>query len=243
MKYLLSIVTSLVTLLSVLGFTSARQLTSTEVIKKMYGRYHSKWHTSLTFTQTTGRYRNDTLVKTDVWHERIVYPDMLRIDFGEQAGNGVIYRGDSSYIFRNNKVVRSAKDENELIFFLGGMYFTTIDQVFAHFKTLHFDLSKCHESTWKGKAVYVLGSANDDEKINQLWIDKEKLVAVRYFKYDANGKMEATFEDHKLVEGAWSETLCKFYINDKLLQTEIYHDIKANEPIDKKVFDPAMIGK
>jgi hypothetical protein len=28
------------------------------------------------------------------------------------------------------------------------------------------------------------------EKVNQLWIDKEKLVAVRYFKYDANGFKE-----------------------------------------------------
>jgi hypothetical protein len=41
-------------------------------------------------------------------------------------------------------------------------------------------------------------------------------------------KKEATFEEHKLLEGAWSETLCKFYMNDKLLQTEVYNDIKAN---------------
>jgi len=240
MKYPLAIII----LLSVWGFTLPGQPTSTGVIKKMYSRYHGKWHTSLTFTQTTGRYRNDTLLKTDIWHERIVYPDMLRIDFGgDKAGNGIIYRGDSSFLFRNNKVVRATKDENELIFFLGGMYFKTIDQVLAHFSALHFDLAKCHESTWKDKAVYVLGSATDDEKVNQLWIDKEKLVAVRYFKYDAKGKMEATFEEHKLLAGAWSETLCKFYIDDKLLQTEVYQDIKANQPIAKSVFDPALIGK
>jgi hypothetical protein len=240
MKYLLS-TTAIVALLSVCSFTVPKQQNSTEVIKKMYSRYHNKWHTSLTFTQTTGRYRNDSLVKTDTWHERIVYPDKLRIDFG--TGTGVIYRGDSSYYFKDNKVVRSTKDENELIFFLGGMYFQTIDQVFAHFKDLHFDLAKGHESTWKGKAVYVLGAATDDEKVNQLWIDKEKLVAVRYFKYEDHGKMEATFEEHKLIAGAWSETFCKFYINDKLMQTEVYKDVKANEPIDKSVFDPAMIGK
>jgi hypothetical protein len=243
-KHLLSFITSVIILISVWGFTPPNQVSSIDVIKKMYSRYHGKWHTSLTFTQTTGRYRNDSLIKNDTWHERIVYPNMLRIDFGdEKSGNGVIYRGDSSYSFRNNKVVRAAKDENELIFFLGGMYFKPIDQVFTHFNELHFDLSKAHESTWKGKAVYVLGSASDDEKVNQLWIDKEKLVAVRYFKYDPHGKMEATFEEHKLLEGAWSETFCKFIINDKLLQTETYQDIKANQPIDKSVFDPALIGK
>ena len=241
MKYFLSVITSIITLLSVWGFTSPKQLTSANVIKKMYSRYHHKWHTSLTFTQTTGRYRNDTLVKTDVWHERIVYPDKLRIDFG--TGSGVIYRGDSSYYFKDNKVVRANKDENELIFFLGGMYFKPLEQVITHFNELHFDLTKAHDSVWEGKAVYVIGAANDGEKLNQLWIDKEKLVAVRYLKYDTNGKMEATFEEHKLVENAWSETLCKFYINDKLLQTEVYHDIQANKPIDNNVFDPAMIGK
>jgi hypothetical protein len=74
-----------VALLSMLGLSSTNNTTSTDVVKKMYSRYHSKWHTSLTFTQTTGRYRNDTLVKTDIWHERIVYPDMLRIDFGDKT--------------------------------------------------------------------------------------------------------------------------------------------------------------
>ncbi|MBL4678395.1 MAG: hypothetical protein JKY70_19665 [Mucilaginibacter sp.] len=243
MKHLVSIITSIITLLSVWGFTSPKQLTSAQVIKKMYTRYYNKWHTSLTFTQTTGRYRNDTLIKTDTWYERIVYPDMLRIDFGgDNSGNGVIYRGDSSYVFRNNKVVRSAKDENELIFFLGGMYFRPIDNVFDHFNQLHFDLNKFHETKWNGKDVYVIGATKDGEKVNQLWIDKEKLVAVRYFKYEGGTKTEATFEEHKMVEGAWSETLCKFYINDKLLQTEVYHDIKANQEIDKKIFDPALIG-
>ncbi|QXV65544.1 hypothetical protein INP83_00120 [Mucilaginibacter sp. 21P] len=244
MKHLVSIITSIITLLSVWGFTSPRQLTSAQVIKKMYTRYYNKWHTSLTFTQTTGRYRNDTLIKTDTWYERIVYPDMLRIDFGgDNSGNGVIYRGDSSYVFRNNKVVRSAKDENELIFFLGGMYFKPIDNVFDHFKELQFDLNKFHETKWNGKEVYVIGAGKDGEKVNQLWIDKEKLVAVRYFKYEGNTKTEATFEEHKMVNGNWSETLCKFYINDKLLQTEVYHDIKANQEIDRKIFDPALIGK
>ncbi|MFA6088044.1 hypothetical protein [Mucilaginibacter sp.] len=239
MKYLF-----LITVISLIGFTTTKSTTSTTVLQKMYSRYHNKWHTSLTFNQTTGRYRNDSLIKNDTWYERIVYPDMLRIDFGSvNSGNGVIYRGDSSYSFRNNKVIRAARGENELIFFLGGMYFKTFDQLLAHFAELHFDLSKFHESSWKGKPVYVLGAEKDDDTLNQLWIDKDKLVAVRYFKFDKGTKTEATFEEHKMLNGAWSETLCKFFINDKLLQTETYHDIVANTPIDKNVFDPKLIGK
>ncbi len=227
-----------------LSALSAPKLNSTKLLEKMYAKYHGKWHTSLTFTQKTQRYRNDTVTRTDTWYEHIVYPNLLRIDFGEKTGNGVIYRGDSSYVFRANKVVRADKAENELIFFLGGMYFKTFDQVLAHYAELKFDLSKFHEDTYNGKPVYVIGAEKDGEKVNQLWIDKDKLVAVRYFKYDANGKEEATFEQQVALKGGtWSETYCKFYINDKLLQTETYQDIVPNLVIDKAMFEPAMIGK
>jgi hypothetical protein len=141
-------------------------------------------------------------------------------------------------------VVRADKAENELIFFLGGMYFKEFDQVLAHYAELKFDLSKFHEDTYNGKAVYVIGADKDGEKVNQLWIDKSKLVAVRYFKYDANGKEEATFEQHTALKGGtWSETFCKFYINDKLLQTETYQDIVPGLSIDKAMFEPGMLGK
>ena len=36
----------------------------------------------------------------------------------------------------------------------------------------------------------------------------------------------------------------QFFINDKLLQVETYHDVVAsNGPVDMSVFDPAAIGK
>jgi hypothetical protein len=137
--------------------------------------------------------------------------------------------------------VRGVKDENELIFFLGGMYFKTFDQVLAHFAELHYDLSKFHTSTWKGKPVYVLGADKDDNKVNQLWIDQEKMVAVRFIKYDKDTKEEGTFDDHLALKGAWSETKCKFFINDKLLQTEMYHNVVAGEPVDMSIFEPGLL--
>jgi hypothetical protein len=63
------------------------------------------------------------------------------------------------------------------------MYSNTFDQVLAHFKTLNYDLSKFHADTWKGKPVYVIGADKDGDRVNQLWIDKEKLVAVRFIKF------------------------------------------------------------
>jgi hypothetical protein len=217
---------------------------SEEVLLSMYKRYHNVWHKSLKFNQTTERFRNDSLIKTDTWYETIVYPDLLRIDFGsEKSSNGVIFRHDSTYRFSNNKIARSSKDENELIFFLGGMYSFPFDKVLSHFAELHYDLSKFHTSTWKGKPVYVLGADKDGERVNQLWIDQEKQVAVRFIKYDNNTKEEGFFEQQIPLKKAWSETKCSFYINDKILQVETYHDVVAGGPVDMSIFDPALIGK
>jgi hypothetical protein len=219
-------------------------LNSTSLLKKMYARYHGKWHSTLSFNQTTEVYKNDSLFKTQTWYERILYPDKLRIDFDSlKSGSGVIFRGDSTYVINHNKLVRSVKNENELIFFLGGMYFETFDQVLAHFKDLHYDLSKFHSDIWKGEPVYVIGADKSDDKLNQLWIDQEKLVPVRFLKYENGTKEAGTFENHIKLKGGWSETLCKFWINDKLIQVEKYHDVVGGAPLDKKMFEPAMMGK
>ncbi len=236
--------TLFITLFVLFQINTADNTSSKGVLQSMYNRYHGVWHKSLKFNQTTDRYRNDSLVKSDTWYETIVYPDMLRIDIGaEKSSTGIIFRKDSTYSFKDNKVVRSLKNENELIFFLGGMYFMPLDKVYAHFADLHYDLSKFHASVWKGKPVYVIGADKDDEKVNQLWIDQEKMVAVRFLKYDNNTKEEGFFEDQIALKKAWSETKCRFYINDKILQVESYHNVVADVPVDMNMFNPALINK
>jgi hypothetical protein len=221
-----------------------KNATSTEVLQSMYSRYHGQWHKSLTFNQTTERYRNDSLIKTSTWYETIVYPDLLRIDFDSlKSSAGVIFRHDSTYVFRGGKIVRSTKDENELIFFLGGMYSMSFDKVLAHFADLHYDLTKFHTSTWKGKPVYVLGADKDGDKVNQLWIDQGGLFAVRFIKYDGGTKEEGFFEQQVPLKNAWSETKCNFYINDKLLQVESYHDLTPDAPVDMRMFDPGSLNR
>jgi len=231
-------------LIMFLPFAGQKDLDSTTLLQKMYARYHGKWHNNLSFNQTTERYKNDSLVKTQTWYEHILYPDKLRIDFDSlKSGNGIIFRADSTYIISNHKLVRSLKNENELIFFLGGMYFVPFDEILTHFKNLHYDLTKFHTDTWKGKPVYVIGADKTDEKVNQLWIDQEKLVSVRFIKYEDGSKEEGTMEGQIPLKGAWSETLCKFWVNDHILQVEKYHDVVAGGAIDKSMFEPSLISK
>ncbi len=86
--------------------------------------------------------------------------------------------------------------------------------------SLHFDLTQTREDNWKGRPVYVIGK----EGANQLWIDQQNLCLVRMIKTD--NQMDARFEDWQPFGGGFCETKCEFYINGKLIQTEIYHDMQ-----------------
>ncbi|MES2329323.1 MAG: hypothetical protein V4539_06935 [Bacteroidota bacterium] len=214
------------------------------VLKIMYKQYGGKWLKTFTFTQTTERYRNDSLQSTQTWYEAASYPDKFRIDFGSvDSGNAVIYKGDSSYNFRKGKLLRTRKDANDLTFLLGGMYFYTYDGAAAKMKELGYDLSRSFETTWKGKPVYVIGANVDGEKLNQLWIDKDKLVVVRFFKYENGRKEEGVLDDHIKAGVGWTETKASFYLDDKLIQKEFYHDFKTNPVLDDRLFEPADFGK
>lgn len=211
-----------------------------KVLREMYNRYRGNWYRSFTFNQTTEQYRKDSLVKTSTWYEAIVFPDKFRIDFGERKdSNAVIYLKDSVYAFRKGKLMRTSYNDDNLTFLLGGMYFYSFDSVKAMVTKMGYDISKSYEDTWKGKPVYVIGANNASEKTNQLWIDKEKMVVMKFIKYADGNKEEGIFSGHKQYGKAWSETACDFYINDKLLQKEIYHDCKANVAVDESMFDPA----
>lgn len=234
----------LVAILVLCSFTRPEINSAESLLQAMYGRYHGVWHKTLRFSQITRRYRNDSLMKTDTWYEHVLYPDKLRIDFSLPMGSfGVIFRNDSTYSFRDGKIVRAVKGGNELIFFLGGMYAGSFDEIPRRFAALHYDLSKFHTNTWKGKPVYVLGAGTDDERANQLWVDREKLVPVRFIKFDGGVKQEGWFENHIPLQKAWSETSCSFYVNGKLLQTETYQQVAAGEPVDEHLFDPGSITR
>jgi hypothetical protein len=212
---------------------------SEEVLQKMYKEYAGKWMHSFTFNQTTENYRNDSLVKTSTWYEAVSYPENFRIDFGDlKDGNAAIFTKDSIYDFRKGKLVRTAVNDDDLTFLLGGMYFYPFDTVKAKFNAFGYNLDKFYETSSEGKPVYVIGAGDATEKSNQVWIDKEKLVVVKFIKYNDGQKEEGVFEDHKRFGNSWSETSCRFYIDGKLFQKETYHDCKADEAIDLKIFDP-----
>ncbi|MGN6604692.1 MAG: hypothetical protein ACTHK8_19700 [Ginsengibacter sp.] len=209
-----------------------------ELITKIHQVYAGKWYKSFQFKQTTERYRNDSLISSQVWTEHIQFPENFRIDFGDvDSGNAVIFKNDSSYIFTNGKLMRTSYYPNDLLFLLGGIYFYPLDTAIAKFQSFGFDINKFHVTNYEGKKVYVIGADEDGEETNQAWFDSQHFNLVRMIKYDNKHKEDALLQKHVKLDGGFSETLVKFYLDDKLLQVEKYFDLKANVAMEPKLFD------
>ena len=231
-------------LLTCLTLMGSSRPDGNEILKKMLQAHAGKWHTTVTFVQTTGRYKNDTLTSTATWREALQFPENLRIDMGaKERGNSMIFTKDSTYNFRNGKALRATAEKNDLIFLIGGMYFYSQAEVSQQLIMMGYDLNRSYETTWNGKPIYVIGANNASGKVNQLWVDKDRLIILRMIKYGKGGKEEAIFENHKKLASSWMETKVRFYVNDQLLQTEEYNDIQTGVKLDPKIFDPKFYGK
>ena len=218
--------------------------TAKELLTKMHEKYSGKWYKTFRFKQTTEIYKNDSLVRSQIWTEHIQFPENFRIDFGNvDSGNAVIFKNDSSYFFKNSQLLRTTYYPNDLLFLLGGMYFYPLDEAISKMKSLGFDIDKFHTTKWKGETVYVIGADKDDEKTNQAWFESTHYSLVRMIKYESGRKEDAILEDHIKLDGGYSEKLVKFYMDDKLLQVEKYFDLKANVTIQPGIFDPGNFIK
>lgn len=218
--------------------------TAKELLMKMHEKYAGKWYKTFQFKQTTDMYKNDSLVRSQVWIEHIQFPENFRIDFGNvDSGNAVIFKNDSSYYFKNSHLLKTSYYPNDLLFLLGGMYFYQPDEAIEKFKSFGFDINKFHKTTWNGKAIYVIGANKDGEESNQAWFDKEHYNLVRMIRFENGTKEDAILQKHVKLNGGFSETLVKFYLNDKLIQVEKYFDLKANVEMDRGIFDPANFVK
>jgi len=215
----------------------------TPKFKEIHHQFYGQWPKTITFNQKTGFYRADTLTRSQIWYEAGIFPNLFRIDLGDpKDGNAIIYRGDTTYNFRQSKKLKPAVNPNILVYLLGGMYFETVDQVNQKLAKDGFDLSKGFKSTWKGKEVDIIGVASADTTKSQLWYDAKNHYLVRMIQQNEKSRLECQFEDHQKIGKIWHEGNVKIFVNDKLVQTEEYHDFKINVALKPEFFDPEKFG-
>jgi hypothetical protein len=205
----------------------------------MHVKNSGHWYRNMTFVQTTEMYRNDSLVRKATWFETLNLPYDLRIDLDTPSkGNFVLYKKDSVYRFQKNQLRNVTSDTNPFVFFIGGLYYLPFDSVLHYLAGKGYDVNKGYQTTWNGTPVWVVGRNNDHDSSNAIYIDRKNLWFVRIIEKEKGRTLDARMGNHKKLEKGATETRVEIYVNGKLAQVEIYDQVKADVPVDKKLFDP-----
>jgi hypothetical protein len=217
-----------------------------DLLKVMHDRYAANWYDTVTFTQKSTTLNPDGTSSSETWYEAALLPGKLRIDIGPPTdGNGVIIADGTLTAFKKGEV-SSTRPLVHLLLILGFDVYrqpaqTTINQV----KGQGFDLTKIHEETWDGQAVYAVGADKGDLKSKQFWIQKNNLFFVRLIEPDQhdNTKIADTrFVDYRQLPVGWIAAGVEFYVDGKKVFSESYSDIQANPKLDAAIFDPKQFG-
>jgi outer membrane lipoprotein-sorting protein len=207
-----------------------------ELLQAMYSKYAGNYCQTIQFDQKTFRYdTNHVLKDTSRWYEWINYPDKFRIDFGKKfGGNCVIFKNDSSFSYKNHKLVKTGTDENDLLLLLGGMYYRKYEDVIARLNKAGYNLKKLKRLPASAGDLFVIG----DDNSHQIWVDKADLKVVKLkTKLNENDWLEIMFYDFKRSCNGFTETKVTALKNGRLEQEEVYLNLKTSIVIPDSIFN------
>lgn len=213
-----------------------------ELIAAMQQKYGKTWYKTATFVQETTNFQPDGTSKVETWYEAMSVPGSLRIDFTPTtAGNGILFTDGKIYVFKDGKVDSTRPFEHPLLILGFDIYRAPAADITAKLQALKFDLSQFHEDTWQDRAVYVVGAKAGDVHAPQFWIDQQNLYFVRMLRpagKDGMQTQETQFNKYQKLGGGWMAPEVIFMVDNKVLTTEKYSDMRADVKLDPKLFDP-----
>jgi hypothetical protein len=214
------------------------------LIHAMHNAYApDKWYRYFTFSQNMEFYRNDSLIKRDVWYEAY-RPGSLILKFGtKDSKNGRLYDNYTVHSFKEGAEPTKTPRVHELLLVGLDVYFTDPLQTIKILDSLGYDLTRIREDKFDGRAVYVVGADEGDDKSKQFWIDKERLYMHRIV-YDQKGKVnDVVFGDYEKMKGNWIAKTIVFKTDGKLGLIERYYDIKFPKTISEDWFKPEKFNE
>ena len=233
----------LVLLLSLQQATTAIT-TPRELLAAMRARYDGTWYRNVTFVQYNTEKRPDGSLDSTVWHEWLAAPGKLRIEVQpSDSGNGMLFRGDSQFVFRKDSTVLARPFVHPLLVLGFDVYMQPVERTIAALTRgpRPFDLSILSEATWQGRPVYVVGARAGDLHSRQFWVDKERLLFVRMLNpapQDTAKTSEIRFNKYEPLAGGWIAPEVEFLMDGDRQFLEEYKQIQVNVAIPDAMWDP-----
>jgi hypothetical protein len=221
---------------------AAKIKTTQDLVSAMQKKYSQSWYQTATFVQKTTNIDSDGNKKVETWYEALSIPGSLRIDFTPiKDGNGILFTDRKIFSFKDGKQESSRPYVHPLMILGFDIYKLPAAEVMDTLKDLKFDLSLLRENTWQGRPVYVIGAKAGDLHSPQFWIDQQNLYFVRMLLpggKDGTQTQETQFNKYQRLGGGWMAPEVIFKVDGQIRTTEEYSELRANPPLDTKLFDP-----
>lgn len=239
-----SICTAIATLalaFCVLGVFASEPLTNgEELIGKIHSRYSSDWYSHITFKQDMYRYKNDSLVRNEVWMVAYSSPSRLHIRYKDfSSGRGWFVVNDTLFTFNHNKLIGTRPRLHEVMILGYDMYSVNPSIVIPKVVGLGIDLSRVRVTTIKGKEYYEVGNNN----VKCFWVGKDDLLFHGIRKVDENGVTEIFYQNYKMIYDKPVATEVQYFENGQMYLYEKYFDIRLPSSLPDDFFDPNLFSE
>jgi outer membrane lipoprotein-sorting protein len=230
-----------------LGVAGAADVNSGEaVVSAMHARYEKVWYDTVTFTQKSTTYNADGTTKVETWYEAASLPGKLRIDYGQPSdGNGLVLADGGATSFQAGKETSNRPLLNLLLVLGFDVYRQAPEITLEQLKHEGIDVTKFHEESWNGEAVYLVGADKGDLKSKQFWVQKKRLLFVRLlqpYQRDLSKTTDTRFVDYREAGRGMIAARVEVYRDEKLVFTEDYTEIKIGVKLDAGTFDPKQFN-
>lgn len=215
-----------------------------ELVREMRERYDGKWYRTLTFLQNNTRFTTDGREEKSQWMEYMSVPGKLRIEFlPRSSGSGILFTNGRAYTFEGGRRIDTKRQIHPLVLLTSDVYVLPPSVTLRRLDSLGVRRSRFREDRWEGRRVYVVGAAAGDTLSNQLWVDADRLLLVRWIERQGTGARRASSDTrlgaYKNIEGQAVPAEITVYRAGRPVFREVYADVRVNVPFLPALFEPA----
>lgn len=225
--------------------SSAARITSgAGVVRAMHDLYAGKYLKTMSFLQNNTAYTTTGQEQHSQWYEHIEAPGKLRIAFlPATQRSGLVQVDDKVASFDNGIRVDFRPSVNPLLVLTSDVYAAPVTQIMQELDSLHVDTEMIRSDEWEGRPVYVVGAKAGDTTSNQMWVDADRLLLVRFIQSSKAGERtilsDIRVQSYKEIQGYQIPTEFLVIRNGRPVWREQYASVRINEEFPPGTFDQA----
>ena len=222
----------------------AKISSGSSLIKAMHDRYADKYLKTMSFLQNNTAYTSTGEERKSQWYEHLEVPGKLRIAFlPATTRSGLVQVGDRVATFDNGIRVDFRPSVNPLLLLTADVFAAPTTTIMRGLDSLNVDVSVTRTDEWEGRPVYVVGAKAGDTTSNQMWVDAERMLLVRFIQQQKTPQRtivsDIRVKNYKEIEGYQIPTEFLVLRNGRPVWREEYADIRINQVFPAGTFDQA----